>query len=207
MCDHRCWINIDARRDRSSPPPGPQAGSAELEPRQRAFLAPAPEDLEEAHRPAAVLASEEPGVARDLALVVVVAGRALRVEALGDERGPLDLTDPAVLARFRRLDNAVPARANLINDVGQVAGLLVERVDEVDGESRLDEPDEEQVREAARLQPVHGAHAVAPRLRQRRAVAPGDVVAHAPGQRRADLEAGREDQAVERVLLAGDDDR
>src|SRR5690348_17089329 len=138
--------------------------SAELEPGQLAVRAPAPEDLEEAHGPAAVLTGEGAGAAGDPAFVVVVARGALRVEALGDHRGPRDLVDPGILAGVRRLDDAPPARAKLAEDVCEVPGLLVQRVDQVDGERALDEADEEQVREPARLEAVQGAHAVAPCL-------------------------------------------
>src|SRR3954447_25366450 len=112
-------------------------GSAQLEPRELALVAPAPEDLAEADGAGAVLPGGEPGVAGDLPLVVVVAGRALRVEALGDHRGAADLVHPRVLAVLRRLDDAVPSRPDLAQDVGEVPRLLVERVDQVDGQRGL----------------------------------------------------------------------
>ena len=75
-----------------------------------------------------------------------------------------------------------------------------------DGEAGLLVAHDEAVREAAAVHAVQRAHAVRPLLGQADAVAADELVAGAPRVVGADLEAGGEDQAVELVLDAVDDD-
>ena len=70
----------------------------------------------------------------------------------------------------------------------------------------LRDAEEEAVREAAAVQAVQRRDAVRPLLGQRQAVAADDLVAGAARVVGADLEAGGEDQAVDLVLDAVDDD-
>ena len=86
------------------------------------------------------------------------------------------------------------------------ARLDVEQVWEVHGEARLRDAEHEAVGEAVDAQAVIGADAVAPLVGERHPVASDDVEADAPRVVGADLEAGREDQAVDGVFGAVDDD-
>ena len=81
-------------------------------------------------------------------------------------------------------------------------GLLVQHVREVHREARLHDADQEQVREAAHVEPLERRRPVGPLLRHRLPAAAVHLVAGTAGVLRADLEAGGVDQAIEVEVLA-----
>ena len=105
-----------------------------------------------------------------------------------------------------RLDRCRAVVERAADDVGEVLGLLVQHVRVAGGEAGLGVAHQEAVREAVHVHAVQRAHAVGPPVGQAHAAAAEDLHAGAAAVVGADLEAGREDQAVELVLAAGDDD-
>ena len=102
----------------------------------------------------------------------------------------------------RRLDRADLVVDRVLDDVGEVLALLVERVRVVHGERAVQRAHVQTVREAAVVHAVQRAHAVLPLLGERQPVAAVDLVAGAAREVGADLEAGGVDQAVDLVLHA-----
>src|SRR5690606_10129765 len=96
--------------------------------------------------------------------------------------------------------------AGVLDDVGDVAALHVEDVRDIGAGAHLGERDDEAVREAPRLHAEQRRDAVLPLLAEGNAILAHDVVARAPLQRRANLEAAGKDDAVELVLDAVGDD-
>ena len=86
--------------------------------------------------------------------------------------------------------------------LGGVTRLNIEQVGEVHGETRLGDAQDEAVREAIDGEAVQRANPVAPLLGQRQPVATDDFETGTPRVFRADLESGREDQAVDAVFGA-----
>src|SRR4051794_37317893 len=101
-------------------------GPVELEPVHRTLRPPLLEDGVEGVDARRVGAPAEPAAA--LALVVVVAGRARVEEAVGRRPHAVDHLRPLVLAGVGRFDGRAAAGLRLGDDVGDVAGLLVEHL-------------------------------------------------------------------------------
>src|SRR5215469_11959454 len=143
--------------------------------------------------------------ARGLALVVVVARRAVRPADHAARSGQQE-RDPRVLGVPRRLDRAEPQVQGVPygqrDGLGRVGDVVRHVGDQVRALGGLHE---EQVREPADVDAVQRAHSVRPVLRQRAAAAAGHLEAGSPGVGGADLEAGTVDDAVELVGPAGDD--
>jgi hypothetical protein len=92
------------------------------------------------------------------------------------------------------------ARLRLLDDVGDVLGLVVEHGGHVHGQAVLADADVEPVREVAAGMAVQGAEAVLVVVVERQAVPAGDLEPDPPPERRRDLEARGVDDAVDRVL-------
>ena len=122
---------------------------------QLVVFAPFLQDLKEDDGAAAV-AAVSAGSHGDVALVVVVAGRALLEELTAQLAGLEDRVNPFLLGFFSRFDGVDVSLAALGDDIGDVLGLLVGDVDEVWGERRLDDADEETVGEAPTGPAVEG---------------------------------------------------
>ena len=87
-----------------------------------------------------------------------------------------------------------------------MAALLVVELGEVRRHRRLHAAHEETVGEPAARESLEGRQGVLPFRLQGESVAARHVAARAPGVVRADLEAGREDEAIHGVLLTRGDD-
>src|SRR6266702_965227 len=148
-----------------------------------------------------VAAAEERG-ARVLALVVVVARGAVRSADHAARPGQQQV-HPRRLGVGRRLDRAEPALHRVPDHRRDGPGGVDDVVRYVGDQVRaLRGLHEQQVREPADVDAVQRAHPAGPVLRQR-AVAACHLEASPPGVRRADLEAGAVDDAVELVLPPG----
>src|SRR5215469_4888815 len=140
-----------------------------------------------------------------LALIVVVARRAIRRadHAAGARQQEFD---PAVLGLARDLDLLAPALARFLHDRGDgLAGFgqVVRHVgDEVGALRRLHE---KQVGEAVNVNAVLAAHPFGPGLRKFQAIAAGDIETGALGEIGPDFEARGIDDAVDLVFDAADD--
>ena len=166
--------------------------------------APCLEQLGEFGRPA----EEEGALAKPrfrLPLGVVVAGRALLGELDRAIPNAHDARDPLVLRLLRRFELPDSIAQRAFDEIGDVSRLEIDPVWEVRREARLRDAHHEAVREAADVQAVERAHAVGPLLGERLTVAPDDPEAGAMRVVGADLEAGGEDQAVQRELFARGD--
>ena len=144
----------------------------------------------------------------ELAFVVVVAGRARFEKPRGDDGEAADFGDPR---RFRfdgRLRVPRAALHRFGDDVRDVLRLIVEHRRQVHRAAVLREPHQKTVGESVARKSVQRLHAGGPVVAQAHAVLADRVVAGAPRPRGADLEAGREDDAVDVVFDAvGDDAR
>src|SRR5581483_2285562 len=179
-----------------------RSGALEFEAGEAAVVAPVFQqaaERDDAGAVGAVLAHQH---AVRLPFVVVVTGRAGFKEPDAARRAGDHLLHPLLFRLLRYLQRAYLALARLLDQVGDVPALLFQHMREVGAEADLRHADDEAVGEAARLHAEQGANAVLPLLRERLAAAAVDVVAGAPFQRRAPLEAAGEDDAVNLVLDA-----
>ncbi len=167
---------------------------------QTAGGTPLVQDAEELDGPGAVGAGEKSIRVPELTLVVVVPGRTLGIESLGDFGLVLHLGQPGLFGFEGGLDPRRALLASLIEDIGHVLGLHLQGMRHVHGEGSLSEAQEKAVRETVGLEAVQGAPAVGPLVAEGEAVATDDVVARPAGVAGTDLEAGGEDDAVDRVL-------
>src|ERR1700687_1790646 len=151
--------------------------SAQRESLELAVGAPGIQDLEEAQRAGAVHVREEAVPVPLGALAIVVAGRALPVEALTYPRQAAHFLYVGLFGLGGRLQHACTPCARFADHVRDVPRLLAQCLGHVDRVARLREAEEEAIRKAMRGQAVQRAQARRPMLRQRLTAAADDVVA------------------------------
>src|SRR5271154_4435031 len=176
--------------------------SAESQPLHLSVGTPSPNDLVELDWAAAVQLARESEAFGRHAFVIVVAGGAGLEKFLIVHRLRFDRRDPFGFRLRRRLDASRFIRLGVLDELGDVLGLLLEHVWKVRGQGILRDSHVEAVREANAAEAVQRFQAAGPVLGQRFAAAAEDLEARAPRIGRAHFESGREDDAVRLVLDA-----
>src|SRR5271170_3833127 len=122
------------------------------------FFAPAPNHGEVLLRLCGVLLTGETRTRLGMTFIVVIAGRALLLKSRVKHRATPDLRDPLRLGLRAWLDRPRLVLLRMLNDIGDVTGLLVERLREVRGNRVLQRAHMKAVGEAMTEKSVQRFH-------------------------------------------------
>ncbi len=167
---------------------------------------PSGQQFEELDRATAVVGCDESVGITTVALVVEVTGGAVGVEGLARPGEFLHGGDPTVLRLEVGLDRGGAPLDALLEQVDEVASAFLCGVRVVVRDTGLRVPEEEAVGESVGLQAVEGAWSALPLVAQVYAVATDDVESGTAGVATADVVSRCEDQRVDLVFRASDDD-